>query len=452
MRAQFGWTSWPTILACIFGVSVLLFGLDILLDLAGYQDHVSAMRVALGSFRTMLDDSWRPTFAALKMIDGPEGDRLYQALFFEQSTKFQYPPASLLYLKPLQGLTEDPGLLLNRLNLVFYLAQAGVVAKIADVAALRSRFYDKGGPNLRAAVVLIAFCAAIIFYPTAKAAKIGQIQVWLDLAFAVSVLCWLFGRKGIAGALLGFACTIKPQFGLFLVWGLLWRDWRFVGGYLAVVVPVGLLSLAVFGIKNHLDYLQVLGFITERGETYFPNNSINGIVNRLLFNGSLDWSYTEFAPPNAVVYWSTRLAFLAFLAVGLKRALFREGGRPSVFDLGVVMLCAVMASPVAWEHHYGVAMPLFVLAFFAVYRGNVVSPALAIGLWVSWTLAANFTQLIVGLGPTYFNILQAHLFFGCLWLVWFLTTQHGQAGAWIEPGETVHAAGAGTFSKAGDAA
>jgi hypothetical protein len=193
-------------------------------------------------------------------------------------------------------------------------------------------------------------------------------------------------------------------------------------------------------------------FHLRHGETYFPNNSVNGIVNRLLFNGNLYWSYTEFAPPNPIVFWATQLAFLAFLAVGLKRAAFREGGRPSVFDLGAVMLCAVMASPVAWEHHYGIAMPLFVLAFFGVYRGREASPALVAGLWISWTLAANFTQLVVYLGPTYFNILQAHLFLGCLWLVWFLTTQHGAAGAWIEPEVASDAQGAGALAQAGRSA
>jgi alpha-1,2-mannosyltransferase len=322
---------------------------------------------------------------------------------------------------------------LNKLNFVLQLVFAVAVAAIADIAARRSRFSETHPKISRLEIIVVSFLATMIFYPAVKAVDIGQIQTWLDLAFALALLSWISGRRGCAGAILGFASTIKPQFGLLLIWGLLWRDWRFIVGYLIIAIPIGVVSLAEFGVHNNLEYLQVLSFISEHGEAYYPNNSVNGIANRLLFNGSADWFSGEFAPPNDIVLWTTRFAFVGFVVFGLKNALLHgRGMRPGAIDFGVVTLCAIMGSPIAWEHHYGIAMPLFVLAFFSAYRHGEVTIPIAIGLILSWSLAANYSDLIASLGKTHFNLLQAHLFLACMWLLWFLGTQRGDESAWLD--------------------
>ena len=80
-----------------------------------------------------------------------------------------------------------------------------------------------------------------------------------------------------------------------MLWALLRREWRFAFACVATGL-VGLIgSIAVFGWANHLDYLRVLSHLAERGEAYYPNQSVNGLLNRLMSIGepelysNLDW-------------------------------------------------------------------------------------------------------------------------------------------------------------------
>ena len=58
------------------------------------------------------------------------------------------------------------------------------------------------------------------------------------------------------------------------------RRWDLVAGFLAAALPVGALSVAFYGLANHIAYLEVLSFILRHGEAYVTNNSVNGILNR----------------------------------------------------------------------------------------------------------------------------------------------------------------------------
>ena len=103
---------------------------------------------------------------------------------------------------------------------------------------------------------------------------------------------------------MGVLCLIKPHYGLFVLWALLRKEWRFAFACVAAGL-VGLIgSVAVFGFANHLDYLPVLSHLAERGETYYPNHSVNGLLNRLMSVGepelyrNLDWGDGAFPPFN----------------------------------------------------------------------------------------------------------------------------------------------------------
>jgi alpha-1,2-mannosyltransferase len=419
--------NWKTIAVLAFGGSAIALLLDTLAanTLAKFPAG-NTLRTAIIIFFERSADSWEPMLKALAVHYGENWNKIYEAVFFDEAVKFQYPPTSLFYVEILDVVGVGGLRTLNRINLLLFLANAVVVGAIADICARRSTSFRPENMS-RLGPILFAVAATLTFYPLTKAVQLGQIQIWIDLAFSLSILFWLLGKTDVSGALLGFAATIKPQFGLVILWALLWRDWKFFRGFSIVFLSLALLSLGHYGIENHLSYLKVLNFISERGESYFPNNSINGIANRFLFNGNPFWSPDEFPPPHIAVRWLTRVGFVLFLAFGLMRAFFRRGDKATVFDLGAVTLCSVMASPVAWEHHYGVAMPLFVIAFFALYNMPSRSCVLVLGFWLAWNLSANFLQAIEALGFTYLNILQAHLFFGCVWLVWFLGTQQNDA-------------------------
>jgi len=72
----------------------------------------------------------------------------------------------------------------------------------------------------------------------------------------------------------------------------------------------------------------------------------------------------------------------------------------------------------AWEHHYGVMLPIFVWLWFGIYRagwGSVVKLALAFVLIADFLAPFNFFAAI----PVA-NVLQSYMYFGALLLLWLL--------------------------------
>ena len=75
-----------------------------------------------------------------------------------------------------------------------------------------------------------------------------------------------------------------------------------------------------------------------------------------------------------------------------------------------------MGSPIAWEHHYGIMLPLYVFLLLSILSeppSRSRSWRLA-ALAFSWFLSANLLSVTYLLADTRLNILQANLFFGGL--------------------------------------
>jgi hypothetical protein len=91
-----------------------------------------------------------------------------------------------------------------------------------------------------------------------------------------------------------------------------------------------------------------------------------------------------------------------------------EKGR-STIDLAIIIAAATLASPVAWEHHYGAFLPLFALALPACLEPRL--PGWKPGL----ILGASFLAMGVALlAPDSFftspwrGVAASHLYFGAL--------------------------------------
>jgi hypothetical protein len=271
--------------------------------------------------------------------------------------------------------------------------------------------------------------AAVLYYPSVQALKLGQIQVWINTLFIFACLAWVRGSRGWAGALLALAATIKPQLGIFLVWAVLWREWSFLKGFLAAGLPVGIISLVLFGFRNHLGYLEVLSFLSRHGEAYFANQSVNGMAHRALGNGiNLRSDNTLFAPVDARVIAATYVSSLILLAIALMPALRAGGRRPDIIDFAMMSLCATVASPIAWEHHYGVLLPLAGMALVLLCTGTAHRAALAV-LTISWVLTANYLPVTNHSSDTWLNFIQSYLFFAALMLLGVLVYLRRQLGA-----------------------
>ena len=370
--------------------------------------------------RVAHEDSWRPMRMARDLLADPRDPRLYPELFFERGVKLQYPPTSILFLDLLHPFAGGRWLANEVLNGISWLAV--LVALLISIWILDRA--ARAPPADRALRVALGLLAGMTFYPLLFGFYLGQVQTWIDALVAGLVLAWLAGRQATAGALAGLACLIKPQLGLLVVWALLRRRTRFAAGWFVVVTVAGITSLLLYGVSNHLDYLEVLSFLGRHGESFNHNQSVNGLVHRLLENGNnLEW-VNAFPPFDGRVYAATLVT--SFVLLGAALFPRRSAARPEI-DLCLLIVTATIASPIAWTHHYGALLPVFALALPVVLearRGRRLNMTL---LALSYLLVANNYRVVNRLfAETWLNFVQSYVFFGGLLLLALLYRLRGQ--------------------------
>ncbi|PWC36124.1 hypothetical protein TSO352_13275 [Azospirillum sp. TSO35-2] len=394
-------------------------------------------------------DSWEPMMTAFTWLHthgmGRQGtENVYDAVFFTQHVKFQYPLTSLLPMELLSAV----GLLHLRvyamINLLLVIATAGGMALLMlDLAGRLGLDRPLRDTTARWALAGLGVLATLCFYPIVKAFAVGQMQVWLNAAFVFASLCFFRNRRVMAGALLGGSTLIKPQLSLFVLWALLRREWGLVLGWVAVVVPGFAAAVALYGFGPSIRYLDVLAFLGQHGESYYSNQTVNGLLNRLLHNGAnhlstmgddTEWRGSAFAPYHPLVHVATLASGVAFMLFGL---LWRIGGgeRDRMTSFLAAAVCFTLGSPISWVPHYGVLLPAFAYLLFVLLDGarwdgpgrdRGRSLRLLLILSVLFAIASNdFFQPLSQLADTTFNVLQSYLFFTSLALLGLLVTTAG---------------------------
>jgi Predicted integral membrane protein len=354
------------------------------------------------------DDSWKPMREAYAWHTGGHSETIYRHVFFDQHTKFQYPPASLLIFALPDALhmpVSDRAL--NWVGWFSVLIVAGATGALTWRATR-----DWPETNLRYAAAALAALLAMTFYPILWAFRQGQIQTWLSAWFALSALAFFTGRMKTAGALIGAICFAKPHFMVFLLWAVLRRQWNFAGAMAAVLAVTFVTSMAVFGWADHVDYLAALSYMSHHGEAFVRNYSVNGVMHRLIGNGfNLDFQPHDYAPYHPLVYWTTVASSVVFIGLAL---FYRRKQTPNLFDFFIAALSLTISSPIAWEHHYGILPPIFAMLALTLARSGrrnlVAAAALFLAFVACDTILPPIAALSTGLG----SLLQATVFFGAL--------------------------------------
>jgi alpha-1,2-mannosyltransferase len=373
-------------------------------------------------------DSWYPMTAAMDFFHRHPHGRIFQQVFFIDGIKFQYPLSSLLIHQALwlHGIVPSDASL-NRVNWWLILANVGATGAFGFLMAKRSREYAQ----YRFVIAVVVAIGTLIFFPVVDAFYLGQVQVWINTLFALTAIAWLANRKGLAGALIGLMCLLKPQFGLFLLWGIMRREWRFIGYWTAIVAPGLGLSVLVFGLQNHLDYIPVLRALSRSGEAFIDNQSFNGLLNRLLATGDpanliivadVDPSAcslqslrinSRLPPFNPTVYGGTLLSSAAMIGLALLLPRRRSGASTLLDFLGAA-LTFTMASPVAWIHHYGILPSIYVAVLFVLLaeksspRRSLALAMLAVSYLITGHWLAGSSTLLGALALL--GVLYAQLF------------------------------------------
>lgn len=388
-------------------------------------------------------DSWEPMMTAFTWLHDNGQGNVYDAIFFTKHVKFQYPLTSLLVLEAMSAV----GLLHLRvyalINLLMVVATAGGMALLMRELAERMGFDQtvRNGVS-RLTLAALGAVATLCFFPIVKAFAVGQMQVWLNAAFVFATLFYVRDQRALAGALLGASTLIKPQMSLFLIWALLRREWGFAIGWAAAVIPGFAAASALYGFGPSMHYLDVLSFLGQHGESYYANQTLNGLLHRLLqngpnllltTNGDGEWRGSAFPAYNALVHGATLVSGILFVLFGLLwRIRAGAGGemggrRLPIASFLVAGTCFTIGTPIAWIPHYGVLLPvcaylLFVLIDLAALdRRRGLGKLLLLG--IGFAIVSNdFFHPLNELADTPLNVLQSYLFFTALLLLHLLVT------------------------------
>jgi hypothetical protein len=343
---------------------------------------------------------------------------LYETVFFQRDIRFIYPPSSLLFYRAWQSARHIHIAPFTALKITLLLALLGtwLAASSFFFRILPAEMILRSSSGQRWAIRILLAALIAVFLPLINAFVLGQVQTLINFFVILSALFWLRGRNTSAGILVGLTCWLKPQMALFLVWGLLRRRWNFVISLAAMLVLGLVLSCAVYGVHNTVEYLAVLQYLSHRGDALATNQSLNGMLHRVLHVGSpVTWIY-GYPPYNATIYWATvvfsALLLLAALAVPMRQRI--SGG---VVDFLLFAMATVMASPIAWEHHYGAFFIVFLLWMSTASRKWPVF----LGLLGAYLLMTDNWAPLTLLMDSRWTFLISHVFFGGLILfLWTL--------------------------------
>jgi alpha-1,2-mannosyltransferase len=376
-------------------------------------------------------DSLGAMLPAIHLLEQNPRTRVYQSIFFDDHVKFQYPLTSLLPYYALQRIGVSDRSLFRLTKIATYVS-VGLTVLLTILISRKARLKTPNSPHSRLENLLLtaAICAAsLFFYPLMRGFVLGQIQAILTFGFTLAFYCWIEGKEIPAGIVMGLMVLVKPQYGLFFIWALIRKKFGAAIAGLACTATGVLVSCIAFGFGNNLQYLQVLRSISASGESYYANQSANGLLNRLLFNGpNLFWDANHFAPHNTTVYLGTLITTLALLILALIFPGPRER-RGGVADFACIVLASTMASPVAWEHHYGILLPILAWLWFAIYAGRDTSQA-KIAMATAWVLASNSIPPVTALASVpIVNVFESYLYLGGL-LVLILLLGSGSRHAW----------------------
>ncbi|MHB1936366.1 MAG: glycosyltransferase family 87 protein [Acidobacteriaceae bacterium] len=401
----------------LFLLLVLLFE-GLLIAIAPRFHSGSVLRIAKDSLllRAGNDSSYYMAQGDLAWRQHPNA--IYETAFFQRGIRFIYPPTSLLLYRAWQAaawLNIPPAVAMNAmllLSLFGTMAVAGefLLRLLPEQTILDSTSAERW--KIRALVGALIF----VFLPLINAYRLGQVQTLLNFLVMASVLLWLRGSRISPAILIGLTCWLKPQMGLFLLWGLLRRQWGFAIS-LCITLMVGLsLSLAVFGCHNTAEYAHLLTYLSRHGDALATNQSLNGLLHRVMHVGSpVTWIY-GYPPYNRTIYLATLVSSAVTLLLALAVPMLRHIARCTT-DFLLFAMATTMASPIAWEHHYGVFFLAFLLWMpLASRRWKTFFILLAIYLLMT-DMWAPLTPLMF----TRWSFLISHVYFGGLILfLWTL--------------------------------
>lgn len=232
--------------------------------------------------------------------------------------------------------------------------------------------------------------AASVSHPLTRTLTAGQLNLVLLFCYACGALLLWKGRESLAGALLGFAAMFKIAPVIFLLHWVLVRRWRALSAMILVMLSLAIVSLAIAGLRPHLDFLPVfrqMGYgrstWQEYGATFWKdpwNQSLNALLTHLLVEANRvtrPWIESSQEVANFLTWLGAFAFLLAYFVVAQLGRPMRlhndEDLRARLADLTLyhaAVVLALLLPSLLWDHYLvQLILPCGWLLALGVHRG-----------------------------------------------------------------------------------
>jgi alpha-1,2-mannosyltransferase len=218
-------------------------------------------------------------------------------------------------------------------------------------------------PGSRLPCALIGVGALLVSFPMAKTVALGQANGFVMLSLAAGV--WACSREkwSIAGVGFGVATVLKVSPGLLVVYLLIRGRRRATAWAAATVAVLFAVSAAIGRPADTIVWITDVSPRLSRSVLTSLNQSIVGAAGRL----TTHLGFHSSSPPGH------RYLLGYALAIGCVAGLWHSRrGRPlDVLELGILVLVALLAGPLTWDHYVTWAfVPLVLIVDPMRWRGR----------------------------------------------------------------------------------
>jgi hypothetical protein len=274
------------------------------------------------------------------------------------------PPIALSHV-PFLPFGHDSGLHLFRIATLF-----------AMIAAVILTGWTLPGRS-RPLAILVGLGSLFFAFPTIKTLALGQGNGWVMLALAVGIWGCARERWGVAGVGLGVATVLKISPGLLVLY-LLLRGRRRAVWSACATAAVWLGASALAGRPDDLvTWARDVAPRVSKATVSAFNQSIVGAAGRLT-------THLDFESGRAPGHWY--LLGYAVAVIGVLALWWTRRGRATVdpLDLGILVLVALLAGPLTWDHYLVWAIvPLVLIVDPARWRGRTPVEGLTLGFMIA---------------------------------------------------------------------
>jgi hypothetical protein len=262
---------------------------------------------------------------------------------------------------------------------------AAGTAAVAATVWLLVRIGNASGWRAYAVVAIVCLNGPLYY-----SARLGNLSHVLLLPLVLGLAALVQNRERAAGMWLAVVAVVKPPLLLFLPYLILRRRWRALAAMSLTVAATVLASIAWFGVELHRIWLR--DYVIEFGArpiAAYNVQSLSGMLARFAVPGhTTDWRPLDVDPIVLAARYALTLACLAAAAAAGAIA-----GRPRRADgwwaeCSVVLILALLASPITWTHYYCVL--IIPLGLYACGR-------IAVPLTFRWAAAMSVAGLLVSL-------------------------------------------------------